>query len=154
MDVLQGKECGQKDTEVIWLAKKWLDRYFLGEKPAIGELSIQFIGSDFRVAVWQMLTEIPYGAVITYGELAKRIARKRGLKAMSAQSVGGAVGHNPISILVPCHRVVGANGNFIGYSSGVGTKMKLLELEGVDVNNYYLPVKGTVLKICEKELLC
>ncbi|MBE6640927.1 MAG: methylated-DNA--[protein]-cysteine S-methyltransferase [Ruminococcaceae bacterium] len=130
MDVLQGKECEEKETEVIRLAKRWLDRYFDGEKPEISELSIKFIGSDFRVLVWQMLAEIPYGKVITYGDLAKRIAEKRGIKAMSAQAVGGAVGRNPISIIVPCHRVIGANGSMVGYSGGVSAKIKLLELEG------------------------
>lgn len=130
MDVLQGKECEEKETEVIRLAKRWLDRYFDGEKPEISELPIKFIGSGFRVLVWQMLAEIPYGKVITYGDLAKRIAEKRGIKAMSAQAVGGAVGRNPISIIVPCHRVIGSNGSMVGYSGGVSAKIKLLKLEG------------------------
>lgn len=145
MDILQGQECEEKETDVIRLAKIWLDKYFAGEKPEISELPIKFIGSDFRVLVWQMLTEIPYGKVITYGELAKKIAEKRGIKAMSAQAVGGAVGRNPISIIVPCHRVIGSNGNLTGYSGGVSTKIKLLEFEGVDCSNLYTPQKGTAL---------
>ena len=132
MDVLQGRECEERENDVIRLAKIWLDRYFAGEKPEIGELPIKFIGSDFRVLVWQMLTEIPYGKVITYGDLAKKIAEKRGIKAMSAQAVGGA-------IIVPCHRVIGANGNLTGYSGGVSTKIKLLEFEGVDCSALYAP---------------
>ena len=145
MDVLQGRECEKKETDVICLAKIWLDKYFAGEKPAIDELPIKFIGSDFRVEVWQMLTEIPYGEVITYGDLAKRIAEKSCIKAMSAQAVGGAVGRNPISIIVPCHRVIGVNGNLTGYSGGISTKIKLLEFEGVDCSILYTPKKGTAL---------
>ena len=145
MDVLQGQKCEEKETDVIRLAKTWLDKYFSGEKPEIIELPIKFIGSDFRVEVWRMLTEIPYGEVITYGDLAKRIIEKRGIKAMSAQAVGGAVGRNPISIIVPCHRVVGANGNLTGYSGGITTKIKLLEFEGVDCSIMHTPKKGTAL---------
>ena len=139
MDVLQGRECEEKETDIIRLAKMWLDRYFAGEKPEIRELPIKFIGSNFRVSVWQMLTEIPYGKVITYGDLAKKITAKKGIKAMSAQAVGGAVGKNPISIIVPCHRVIGANGNLTGYSGGINTKIKLLEFEGVDCSALYAP---------------
>ena len=130
MDVLQGHEYQEKETEVIRQAKNWLDRYFHNEKPEIGELPIEFIGSEFRIQIWKMLTEIPYGKVVTYGEIAKEIAKKRGVKTMSAQAVGGAVGHNPISIIVPCHRVVGANGNLTGYSGGLEIKAKLLAFEG------------------------
>ena len=145
MDVLQGQEYMKKETDVIRLTKTWLDKYFAGEKPEISELPIKFIGSDFRVEVWQVLTEIPYGKVITYGDIAKKIAKKRGIKAMSAQAVGGAVGRNPISIIVPCHRVIGAEGNLTGYSGGVSTKIKLLEFEGVECSALYIPQKGTAL---------
>ncbi|MBR2459899.1 MAG: methylated-DNA--[Clostridia bacterium] len=130
MDVLQGHRCEEKETGAIILAKAWLDRYFDGKKPEISGLPIRFIGSDFRVEVWKMLTEIPYGKVVTYGELAEKVAENRGVKFMSAQAVGGAVGRNPVSIIVPCHRVVGANGSLTGYSGGLDAKMKLLELEG------------------------
>ncbi|MEG0663491.1 MAG: MGMT family protein, partial [Clostridia bacterium] len=90
------------------------------------------IGSDFRQEVWQILCEIPYGKVITYGEIARKIAVKKNLKTMSSQAVGGAVGHNPISIIIPCHRVVGSNGSLTGYAAGVDIKKKLLEFESAD----------------------
>ena len=145
MDVLAGKTYQEKETEVIKLAKNWLDRYFNGEKPTIDELPIEFIGSDFRVQVWKMLSEIPYGKVITYGDIAKRIAEQKGTPKMSAQAVGGAVGRNPISIIIPCHRVVGADGSLTGYSGGVRIKTKLLELEGVDMSKLFIPTRGTAL---------
>ena len=103
--------------------KKWLTRYFAGENPPINELPLAPNGSPFRQSVWQILNQIPYGKVITYGEIAKRLA------CNSAQAVGGAVGHNPISIIIPCHRVVGAKGSLTGYAGGLDKKRKLLELE-------------------------
>lgn len=133
MDVLEDKEYQEKETEVIKLAEKWLDRYFNKEKPEINELPIEFIGSDFRKQIWKILAEIPYGKVVTYGDIAKQIAKQKGIKTMSAQAVGGAVGHNPISIIIPCHRVVGANGSLTGYAGGVEIKAKLLEFEGVEM---------------------
>ena len=145
MDVLEGKEYQEKETAPIKLAKNWLDRYFNGEKPEINELPIEFIGSDFRIQVWKILSEIPYGMVITYGDIAKQIAAQKGTPKMSAQAVGGAVGRNPISIIIPCHRVVGADGSLTGYSGGVKVKTKLLELEGVDMSKLYIPTKGTAL---------
>lgn len=145
MDVLQGKDYQEKETAVIKLAEEWLDRYFKGEKPKIKELPIEFIGSDFRKQVWTILCEIPYGKVITYGDIAKELARQKKIEKMSAQAVGGAVGRNPISIIVPCHRVVGANGSLTGYSGGVKVKTKLLKLEEVDMSKLYIPTKGTAL---------
>lgn len=133
------------DLTVFQKTKKWLDRYFDGEKPEISELPLAPIGGEFRQAVWKILCEIPYGQVITYGEIAHKIARQRGLKKMSAQAVGGAVGHNPISLIIPCHRVVGMNGSLTGYSGGLDTKIKLLEFEGVDMSKLYRPKKGTAL---------
>lgn len=120
-------------------------RYFEGKKPQISELPLAPIGGEFRQTVWKMLTEIPYGKVITYGELAQKIAKQRGIERMSAQAVGGAVGHNPISIIIPCHRVVGANGNLTGFSGGIQMKLQLLQHEGVDINRFYIPTKGTAL---------
>ena len=111
-------------------AKKWLDRYFNGEKPAVSELPLAPIGGEFRQSVWKILCEIPYGEVTTYGDIAKKMAEKMKRESMSSQAVGGAVGHNPISIIIPCHRVVGANGSLTGYAGGVATKAMLLELEG------------------------
>ena len=127
------------DLEVFKKVKAWLDRYFRGEKPEISELSLAPIGNDFRQNVWKILCEIPYGEVITYGDIAKQIAKKRGLLHMSAQAIGGAVGHNPISIIIPCHRVVGANGNLTGYAGGINTKIKLLEHEKVDISRFFIP---------------
>ncbi len=133
------------DMPIFITVKSWLDRYFAGEKPAVSELAIAPIGSEFRREVWKILCEIPYGQVITYGDIAGKMAVKMNRKSMSAQAVGGAVGHNPISIIVPCHRVVGANGSLTGYAGGISTKTKLLELEGVDTTRFFTPKKGTAL---------
>ncbi|HBA70233.1 MAG TPA: cysteine methyltransferase [Lachnospiraceae bacterium] len=133
------------DSSVLLQAKKWLDRYFAGGKPSIGELSLAPAGSEFRKEVWKILCEIPYGEVTTYGEISKKLASRRGLNRMSAQTVGGAVGHNPLSIIVPCHRVVGANGSLTGYAGGLQKKIKLLTHEGVDIEQFFVPAKGTAL---------
>ena len=135
----------KNDIPVFGSTKKWLDKYFAGEKPAIHELPIAPVGSDFRQNVWGILCEIPYGETTTYGDIAKKIAVKMNKKTMSSQAVGGAVGHNPLSIIIPCHRVVGASGSLTGYAGGIKTKMKLLELEGVDMSKFYVPKKGTAL---------
>lgn len=126
-------------------AKKWLDRYFSGRKPAISELPLAPMGNGFRQGVWRILCEIPYGQVITYGDIAKKMAVKMGKENMSSQAVGGAVGHNPISIIIPCHRVVGSNGSLTGYAGGVQTKVKLLQLEGADMSKLFVPMRGTAL---------
>lgn len=133
------------DIPVFDLAQKWLDRYFAGEKPAISELPLAPTGGEFRQGVWSVLCEIPYGEVITYGDIAKKMAAKMNRASMSSQAVGGAVGHNPISIIIPCHRVVGTNGSLTGYAGGVTTKVKLLMLEGVDMTPLFVPQKGTAL---------
>jgi len=135
----------KNDIPLFDTAKKWLDRYFAGEKPGISELPLAPIGGEFRQGVWNILREIPYGGVITYGGIAKKMAEKMGKKSMSSQAVGGAVGHNPISIIIPCHRVVGSNGSLTGFSGGVQMKMQLLELEGVDMSGMFVPKKGTAL---------
>ena len=127
---------------VFHAAKHWLDRYFAGEKPASAELPLRPIGGAFRRQVWRILCEIPYGEVVTYGDIAKRTAAGMGRPTMSSRAVGGAVGHNPISILIPCHRVVGANGSLTGYAGGVRKKAALLELEGVDLSRLLLPAKA------------
>lgn len=133
------------DLPVFDATRKWLDSYFKGEKPDIAELPLAPEGTDFRKEVWHILCEIPYGEVITYGDIAKRMAEKAGKKRMSSQAVGGAVGHNPISIIIPCHRVVGSSGSLTGYSGGMERKIKLLTLEGVDMSNLSVPTKGTAL---------
>ncbi len=133
------------DLPVFDAAKTWLGRYFAGEKPGISELPLRPIGSEFRRNVWRILCEIPYGEVLTYGDIAKKMAAQTRKAHMSSQAVGGAVGHNPISIIIPCHRVVGAKGNLTGYAGGIKTKMKLLEWEGVDISRLFIPGKGTAL---------
>ena len=124
------KDTQEKDDEEILIkAKNWLDQYFKGEKPSIKELTLNPNGSDFRKEVWKILCEIPYGSTITYKEIAAKIAKEKKIKSMSAQAVGGAVAHNPISIIIPCHRVVGTNGNLTGYAGGLDKKEYLLKLE-------------------------
>lgn len=143
--VLHEKMEEKEDSKVLNKTKEWLDRYFRREKPKIDELSLAPVGSEFRKEVWRILCEIPYGQVTTYGEISQRIAKNRGIDKMSAQAVGGAVGHNPISIIIPCHRVVGADGSLTGYAGGIQKKVKLLTLEGVNMEKLYIPVKGTAL---------
>ena len=122
------------DLPVFAQARDWLDRYFAGARPDPRELPLAPVGGAFRQAVWKLLLDIPWGQVTTYGELARQIAAQRGLASMSAQAVGGAVGHNPISIIIPCHRVVGVGGSLTGYAGGVDKKRWLLSHEGVDVS--------------------
>lgn len=106
----------------------WLDQYFSGKKPFVTP-PVELEGTEFRKSVWAILQTIPYGENITYGEIAKEIAKQQGKKKMSAQAVGGAVGHNPISIIVPCHRVIGSNGQLTGYAGGIERKKYMLDLE-------------------------
>jgi len=134
----------ERDLPVFESAIKWLDVYFGGKIPDfMPELSMKTTG--FRRDVWEVLLTIPYGHTMTYGEIAKRIAEEKGLAHMSAQAVGGAVGHNSISLIIPCHRVVGSNGSLTGYAGGIEKKVKLLSLEGVDVSRLYVPKKGIAL---------
>lgn len=125
------------NLNVFTITKDWVNRYFEGKRPQISELALAPIGGEFRQIVWKMLMDIPYGEVVTYGELAKKIAKQRGIEKMSAQAVGGAVAHNPISIIIPCHRVVGANGNLTGFSGGLQMKLQLLQHEGVEKYRCY-----------------
>ena len=127
------------DLKVFQDTKNWLERYFSNKKPEITELPLAPAGSDFRKAVWEILCEIPYGKVTTYGEISKKIAKQMKKSTMSAQAIGGAVGLNPISIFIPCHRVIGAIGNLTGYAGGLDLKIKLLEHEGVDLTKMFLP---------------
>ena len=115
------------DLPVFMQARDWLDRYFAGERPAASELPLAPQGSAFRQSVWRILCEIPYGQTVTYGEIAKRLPCK------SAQAVGGAVGHNPISIIIPCHRVLGSDGSLTGYAGGAQKKIWLLAHEGAQL---------------------
>ncbi|NLK99641.1 MAG: methylated-DNA--[protein]-cysteine S-methyltransferase [Clostridiales bacterium] len=117
----------------------WLDDYFAGKQPNLSRLPLAPIGGEFRQLVWSILMEIPYGELTTYGNIAKEVARRMGKDRMSAQAIGGAVGHNPISIIIPCHRVVGSNKNLTGYAGGIDIKVKLLEHEGVDMKGLFMP---------------
>jgi len=125
--------------------KQWLDKYFAGKKPSISDLQLAPNGGEFRKAVWEILCEIPYGELITYGEIGKEVAKRMNKKSMSGQAIGGAVGHNPISIIIPCHRVVGSNGSLTGFAGGLEKKIKLLELEGVELSKLSIPKTGTAL---------
>ncbi|HJD96427.1 methylated-DNA--[protein]-cysteine S-methyltransferase [Mailhella massiliensis] len=132
-------------SAVLTQARTWLDRYFAGENPSPEELPLAPSGSAFRQLIWKELCRIPFGEVTTYGRLAERAAMLLNRKTMSAQAVGGAVGHNPISIIIPCHRVVGSDGSLTGYAGGLEKKIRLLELEGVDTTSFRIPTRGTAL---------
>ena len=138
-------EIKEEEKEILIKTKAWLDRYFKGEKPSINELDLDPLGSDFRKNVWKILCEIPYGEVITYKDIADTIAKQKNLKKMSSQAVGGAVSHNPISIIIPCHRVVGSNGSLTGYAGGIDKKVYLLKHEKVNMEKLFIPKKGTAL---------
>ena len=128
------------DTLQVFIdTKNWLASYFSGHQPTIAALPLAPAGSSFRLAVWLILCEIPYGELITYGEIAKKLAITMEKASMSSQAVGGAVGHNPISIIIPCHRVIGANGSLTGYAGGMDAKVSLLRLEGVDMTTVFIP---------------
>lgn len=117
------------DLPIFLITRNWFDRYFSGENPSISEIPMAPYGSDFRQLIWKLLCEIPYGMTTTYGELAGKAAKILGRKSMSAQAVGGAVGHNPISVIIPCHRVIGSGGNLTGYAGGIEKKKLLLDHE-------------------------
>ena len=134
----------ERETPIFAITRRWLDIYFSGHEPDFMP-PVHMIGSEFRRCVWELLLQIPYGTTVTYGDLARQVARRRGLRRMSAQAVGGAVGHNEISIIVPCHRVVGTNASLTGYAGGVDKKRRLLELEGVDMEKFFVPARGTAL---------
>lgn len=137
-------ECEERNLLVFEQTRNWLDIYFSGKEPDFVP-PLHLKGTSFQLAVWEILQQIPYGKTITYGDIARTIAKEKEIERMSAQAVGGAVGHNPISIIVPCHRVVGANGNLTGYAGGLDKKIKLLEIEGFQMTNFLVPKKGTAL---------
>lgn len=127
------------DLPVFAAAGRWLDAYFAGRAPRPDALPLVPRGSAFQQLIWGMLRDIPYGQLTTYGQLAEQAASRLGRGKMSAQAVGGAVGHNPLSIIIPCHRVVGAGGNLTGYAGGLDKKEWLLRHEGVDMQRLYRP---------------
>ena len=137
-------ECVEQNTPALSEVKRWLDIYFTGKEPGFMP-PLHPIGSAFRRSVWDILLRIPYGQTTTYGEIARQLAEKQGLPRISAQAVGGAVGHNEISILIPCHRVVGTNGSLTGYAGGIDKKVKLLEWEHTDMTGLFVPREGTAL---------
>ena len=122
------EEIRQMQTPLLLQTAQWLDRYFAGQRPDPAELPLRPIGTPFRQAVWALLLQIPYGRTTTYGAIAQELTRTGGRRT-SARAVGGAVGHNPISILIPCHRVVGADGSLTGYAGGLAAKTALLQHE-------------------------
>lgn len=134
----------EQNTPVLMEAERWLDIYFAGKDPDFVP-PLHPVGSPFRQAVWEILLQIPYGKTVTYGDISKQLAEKTGLERMAAQAVGGAVGHNEISIIIPCHRVVGTNGSLTGYAGGIDKKIRLLELEKADMSRLFVPEKETAL---------
>ena len=132
-----------RGNEHLRAACTWLDAYFAGGKPGGEQLKLAPIGSKFQLVVWQLLCEIPLGEVRTYGDLAEEAAKRMGKARGSARAIGGAVGHNPISIIVPCHRVIGAGGNLTGFGGGISRKLALLKHEGVDCSSFYVPKFST-----------
>lgn len=136
------KEHEEKDLPVFEKVKKWLDIYFSGKEPEF-QLPLKFTGSSFQNEVWEILYTISYGKTMTYGEIAKELATRRGISRMSAQAVGGAVGKNEISIIVPCHRVVGSNGSLTGYAGGIDKKIELLKLEKAYKEDFFVPKHST-----------
>ena len=138
------KQLVEKEQPLLQDTKRWLDIYFSGRAPDFLP-PLRYDSTPFRKAVCEIMLTIPYGKTMTYGEIAAAIAKQQGLSKMSAQAVGGAVGHNPISLIIPCHRVVGTNGSLTGYGGGIERKIKLLELERADMSGFFVPKKGTAL---------
>ena len=138
------KETAERALPIFEEATRWLDLYFAGQVPDFTP-ALSMETTPFRKAVWEIMLTIPYGQTMTYGEIARRLAQERGLARMSAQAVGGAVGHNSISLIIPCHRVVGTNGSLTGYAGGIQRKVRLLQLEQTNMANFFVPKKGTAL---------
>lgn len=134
------EEYEEREIPFFEKVKRWLDIYFSGKEPDF-TIPLHFTGTDFQNEVWKILCTVPYGKTTTYGSIAKQLAARRGVEHMSAQAVGGAVGHNKISIIVPCHRVIGADGSLTGYAGGLDKKVKLLNLEGAESHSKKKPLK-------------
>lgn len=132
------REHKEKALPVFGLADRWLDLYFGGSAPDFTP-PLCMKTTDFRKTVWRILLTVPYGKTMTYGEIADAVAMERGLSKPSAQAVGGAVGHNAISLIIPCHRVVGANGSLTGYAGGLERKFRLLAMEKADLSRLFFP---------------
>ena len=141
-NTLPVEHCAQT-TPILADAKRWLDFYSAGNEPDFLP-PLHPVGSSFQQSVWKILLTIPYGQTITYGDIARQLAAQQGGRG-SAQAVGGAVGRNKVSIIIPCHRVVGANGSLTGYAGGVERKLRLLQMEHADTEKLFLPRHGTAL---------
>lgn len=129
---IPGTRIPRDDLPIFGQVGQWLNRYFAGERPSPAELPLSPAGGAFRQKVWKILLEIPCGRVAAYGGIADKIGA-------SPRAVGGAVGHNPISVIIPCHRVVGSNGQLTGYAGGIDKKLWLLEHEGADMDCLFVP---------------
>ena len=137
--------CQEKELSVFKETSKWLDIYFSGKEPNfIPKYKINNL-TPFRKEVIDIMNSIPFGEVLTYSDIAKIIVKKKGIERMSSQAVGGAVGWNPICIIIPCHRVVGSNGSLTGYGGGIKNKVALLINEKNDISRFFIPKRGTVL---------
>ena len=135
----------EKDLPIFEETCKWLDIYFRGEEPNFTPKYKVNNLTNFRKEVIEIMNTIPFGKTLTYNDIAKIIAKRHGMDRMSAQAVGRAVGHNSISLIIPCHRVVGTNGSLTGYGGGIQNKVKLLELEKNDMSKFTIPTRGTAL---------
>lgn len=132
----------KKEHPLFADAKRWLDVYFSGREPDFLP-PLRYDSTPFRRLICEIMLTIPYGKTMTYGQIAAEAAKRLGAEKMSAQAVGGAVGHNPISLMIPCHRVVGTSGSLTGYGGGIARKVKLLELEHTDMRGLFVPKTGT-----------
>ena len=137
-------EYNEEELSVFDRTRAWLDIYFSGRDPGFTP-PLSMRTTPFRRRVWEIMLEIPFGKTMTYGEIAAKIASEKGIGSMSAQAVGGAVGHNSISLIIPCHRVVGTNGSLTGYAGGIEKKIALLKLEGAEMSRLFVPKRGTAL---------
>ena len=136
------KEKCEGKTKILSDTEKWLDIYFSGKEPNFTP-PLNPCGTPFQKAVWEVLLKVPYGKTITYGEIARRLEESGKTVRASAQAVGGAVGHNTVSIIIPCHRVVGKDGSLTGYAGGIDKKISLLKIEGVDIGTFFVPKNTT-----------
>ena len=130
----------EKDSLPVFIAvKKWLDKYFAGQNPPIKDIAIAPIGKKYQKDIWDELCKIPYGETTSYGMIRDKVARIPGNENLTNRVTGGAIGRNPISVIIPCHRVVGYDGNLTGYAGGIDRKIRLLEIEGADMSRLYKP---------------
>lgn len=132
-------DCIEKELPIFIQTKKWLDIYFSGKEPNFTPTLSFDNASKFRKQVWEVLLKIPFGKTTTYKKIAEQLENQTG-KKISAQAVGNAVGHNPISIIVPCHRVIGTNKNLTGYAGGIDKKIKLLQVENINTSTLLMPI--------------